>query len=122
MNSLPELIYRVISGADWERTQVTELVPLGVSDKRDGFVHLSTEATLIETANLYFKPSQSPVALEVEVVQLGNELKWEAAESRGGVLFPHLYNAGITLASIRAVMVLDYSDQGFSLGKRIEIR
>jgi len=122
MKPLPELIYRVISADDWEQTKASDVVPLGESDKRDGFVHLSTQATLLETANLYFKPSQEPVVLEVEVAQLGNALKWEAAESRGGVLFPHLYTAGITMASIRAVVVLDASEQGFSLGERIEFR
>ena len=122
MDPLPDLIYRVISGDDWEQTKASDLVPRCGADERDGFIHLSTRETIVETANLYFEPAEQPVVLEVDVVELGPALKWEPVESRGGVLFPHLYTAGITMASIRAVTVLDYSEQGFSLGERIEFR
>jgi uncharacterized protein (DUF952 family) len=117
-----EIIYRIVPSSDWQLTLENGLVPLGPTDKRDGFVHMSTEQTLIETANLYFKPSDEPVVLEVVVEKLEAELKWEPAASRGGMLFPHLYAAGIPLAAIRATVVLDHTDtDGFSFGQKKEL-
>ena len=117
-----EIIYRIVPSSDWQLTLENRLVPLGPTDKRDGFVHMSTEQTLIETANLYFKPADEPVVLEVVVEKLNSELKWEPAASRGGMLFPHLYAEGIPLAAIKAMVVLEHSEEnGFSFGKKKEL-
>ena len=110
-------LYRVVSLEDWEETQKLGRVPRCGSDERDGFVHLSTEETFIETANLYFEISESPLALEIDPEHLGNDLKWERVASRGDVAFPHLYSEGIPLSAVRAVISLDHFTQsGFIRG------
>jgi uncharacterized protein (DUF952 family) len=115
-------IYRVVSLEDWNQAQGQGLVPLGATDKRDGFVHMSTEQTLIETANLYFKPADKPVVLEVVVAKVEADLKWEPAASRGGALFPHLYAEGIPLTAIQATVELEHSEEnGFSFGQKKEL-
>jgi uncharacterized protein (DUF952 family) len=117
-----EIIYRIVPSSDWQLTLENGLVPLGPVDKRDGFVHMSTEQTLIETANLYFKPDDKPVVLEVVVAKLEAELKWEPAASRGGALFPHLYAEGIPLTAIQATVELQHSEEnGFSFGQKKEL-
>jgi uncharacterized protein (DUF952 family) len=87
-------------------------------DRRDGFIHLSTRETMIETANLYFKVSESPVLLEVDAGLLGSKLRWEKVSSRENQHFPHLYAEGIPLTSIRAVIVLEHGAEGFTIGAR----
>ena len=78
-----EFLYRVVSLEDWEEAQGLGRVPRCGSDDRDGFVHLSTEETFIETANLYFEISEAPLALEIDPKLLGDDLKWESVASRG---------------------------------------
>ena len=117
------VIYRVVASEDWERTKTQGIVPLGGSDERDGFVHMSTQETMLETANRYFEPKEQPVVLEVEADALGDALKWEPVESRDGVMFPHLYSDGIPLYAIRAVVCLAHSaDAGFSCGRRENLK
>ena len=117
-----DFLYRVVSLEDWEQAQRLGRVPRCGSDERDGFVHLSTEETFIETANLYFEISESPLALEIDPEHLGNDLKWERVASRGGVAFPHLYSEGIPLSAVRAVISLDHFTQsGFISGLKREL-
>ena len=115
-------LYRVVSLEDWEQAQRLGRVPRCGSDERDGFVHLSTEETFIETANLYFEISEAPLALEIDPEHLGNDLKWERVASRGDVAFPHLYTEGIPLSAVRAVISLDYDrENGFACGLKREL-
>lgn len=57
-------------------------------DLSDGFIHLSTEAQLTETVDRHFA---GQTGLWVAAVDLAayRSIRWE--ESRGGKLFPHLY-------------------------------
>ena len=115
-------LYRVVSLEDWEQAQKLGRVPRCGADARDGFVHLSTEETFLETANLYFEISEAPLALVIDPGHLGDDLKWEAVASRGGVAFPHLYSEGIPLSAVRAVISLDYSEgNGFTCGLKREL-
>ena len=115
-------LYRVVSLEDWEQAQKLGRVPRCGADARDGFVHLSTEETVIETANLYFEISEAPLALVIDPGHLGDDLKWEAVASRAGATFPHLYSEGIPLSAVRAVISLDYSEgNGFTCGLKREL-
>ena len=115
-------LYRVVSLEDWEQAQKLGRVPRCGADARDGFVHLSTEETFLETANLYFEISEAPLALVIDPGLLGGDLKWETVESRGGAAFPHLYSEGIPLSAIRAVIFLDHSQEnGFTCGLKKEL-
>ena len=118
----PNSVYRVITGEDWEKTQAGQYVPLGDVDERDGFVHLSTMDTVLETADLYFKADQAPLVLEVDAAVLGEELKWEPVASRGGMPFPHLYAPGIPKRALIAVVALEEGPEGFALGERTQLR
>jgi len=119
---MDDFIYRVVSLEDWEQAQRLGRVPRCGADDRDGFVHLSTEKTFIETANLYFETSEAPLALEIDPKLLGDDLKWEAVASRGDAAFPHLYSKGIPLSAVRAVIPLEHSAQsGFTCGLKREL-
>ena len=67
-------------------------------DHRDGFIHFSTAAQLVETAAKHFAGQSDLMLVAVDDGVLGAALKWEA--SRGGALFPHLYGA-LPVAAVR---------------------
>ena len=115
---MEEWVYRIVGLDDWREALGAGRVPRCGSDERDGFVHLSTAGTCLETANLYFDVSEQPVVLEIEAAALGEALRWEAVESRGGQRFPHLYAAGIPVDSVRSVTALEHTPAGFVYGER----
>ena len=120
---MKDLLYRVIPEEGWPETLRCGEVPLCGADQRDGFVHLSTEDTVLQTAALYFTPEESPIVLEISSDGLGDALRWEEVESRDGERFPHLYAPGIPLSAVRARIKLIPDDVGgYSLGPREEWR
>lgn len=118
---MTKFIYRVISREDWEETVASGGVPRCGNDERDGYVHLSPYETVLETAGLYFTLDEEPLVLEIDEVALGESLRWEAVESRGGALFPHLYADGIPRSAIRARIELVSVGEGqYRFGERTE--
>ena len=82
-------VFKICPAADW-RTAIEEGVYLGSSvDRRDGFIHLSTNDQLAETRRRHFAGQRDLVLVELDPRDLGAKLRWEP--SRGGELFPHLY-------------------------------
>jgi uncharacterized protein (DUF952 family) len=57
-------------------------------DRRDGFIHLSSDSQVRETAARHFAGQEGLVLVALPVDGLDG-LRWEA--SRGGALFPHVY-------------------------------
>ena len=55
----------------------------------DGYIHLSTAEQLETTIAKYFAGQVGLMIAEVDLVQLGDKVRWEPA--RGGDLFPHIY-------------------------------
>ena len=72
--------------AEFERERVFRGAPV---DNSDGYIHLSTaeqhEATIVK----YFAGETGLMIAEVDLVLLGDAIRWEPA--RGGDLFPHIY-------------------------------
>ncbi len=77
-------------------------------DLADGYIHLSTAAQLTETVDKHFAGQSD---LHVAAVDLAayRTLKWE--ESRGGQLFPHLYEP-LLLETVIAYGPLQRDDDG----------
>lgn len=89
--SVPELIYKVAAGAVIAEADARgELVGTPV-DLADGYIHFSTAAQLAETLKRHFRDQQDLVLLAVRTGDIAAGLRWE--KSRGGDLFPHLYQA-----------------------------
>jgi uncharacterized protein (DUF952 family) len=63
--------------------------------RSEGFIHCSTLAQVIDTANRFYRGQDDLVVLHIEESRLTAELKYEApATPHGeatGELFPHLY-------------------------------
>ena len=83
------LIYKVVSRDDWEAARKGGVFK-GVSiDLQDGYIHFSTHAQVRETVAKHFAGRQDLLIVAVEAESL-EQIKWEP--SRGGDLFPHLYD------------------------------
>jgi uncharacterized protein (DUF952 family) len=85
------LVYKILRASEWEtlrREGITAGAPI---DVEDGFVHLSDDGQVEETAARHFAGIDGLVLLALDADALGEALRWEP--SRGGALFPHLYRA-----------------------------
>ena len=81
-------MFKILRAAEWAALEAEGRFAGSADDRRDGFIHLSTEAQLAGTLAKHFAGEVGLVVLRV-AVETDPELKWEA--SRGGALFPHLY-------------------------------
>jgi len=82
-------IYHVCRAEDWAAAEATGAYRGSADDRRDGFIHFSTAAQVVESVAKHRAGQEGLVLLAVEAAALGEALKWEP--SRGGQLFPHLY-------------------------------
>ncbi|HEX3709450.1 MAG TPA: DUF952 domain-containing protein [Pseudolabrys sp.] len=82
-------IYKILPAALWSEAKRAGVLRGSEVDARDGFIHFSTAAQVIETAAKHFAGQENLVLLRIDSETLGMALKWEP--SRGGALFPHLY-------------------------------
>lgn len=85
------MIYHLAREADWTTAAGTSRYEGGTADRKDGFIHFSTEAEIATSARLYCRGLTDLLLIAVEADNLSAALKWES--SRDGKLFPHLYGA-----------------------------
>ena len=83
------LIYKICTQEEWRDAEQQGQFVGSTVDKADGFIHFSTALQAEETARKHFAGQTGLVLVTVDAEKLSSELKWE--ESRGGDLFPHLY-------------------------------
>lgn len=85
------LIFKIVDAAEWRAAEGAGVFAGSAVDERDGFIHLSTEAQVRETAARHFAGRVDLFLVAFDDTGLGPALRWE--KSRGGALFPHLYGA-----------------------------
>lgn len=91
------LIYKIFRAPEWDALTANGTTKGAPIDIADGYVHLSTDAQVRETAAKHFAGEEDLVLLAVEADGL-DALTWEP--SRGGALFPHLYR-DLTLGDVQ---------------------
>jgi uncharacterized protein (DUF952 family) len=84
------LIYHVCKADEWEAARRAGRYPGSSQDQADGFIHFSSGAQVVESVAKHRAAQEGLVILEVDAPALGALLRWEP--SRGGALFPHLYD------------------------------
>ena len=84
-----DLIYKITPKGAWEEAESAGRFDGAAIDLADGFIHFSTKAQVAETAAKHFAGQDDLLLVAVSTTPLGDALKWEV--SRGGALFPHLY-------------------------------
>ena len=83
------VIYKIVAGAVWhEAAAAGRFAGAGV-DLADGYIHFSTAAQVRDTAARHFAGVPGLLLVAVDTQALAAALRWEP--SRGGDLFPHLY-------------------------------
>lgn len=85
---MTKTIYRFTLKTQWEKG-LEDGIYVAEDFDMDGFIHLSTQEQLIETANLHASREQELVLLVIDTDKVKAPLKFEP--SRGGQLFPHIY-------------------------------
>jgi uncharacterized protein (DUF952 family) len=91
-------IYKICEQALWRAAESEGRFLGSPLDERDGFIHFSTAAQVAETAAKHFANQSDLMLIAADAEALGAALKWE--RSRGGDLFPHLYDA-LPLAAVQ---------------------
>jgi uncharacterized protein (DUF952 family) len=102
-------IYKICDAAAWQAAErVGEFAGAPV-DLADGYIHFSAADQVAETAAKHFAGQHDLVLVAVDADALGSALKW--GPSRGGALFPHLYDK-LPLVAVRWTMPLPLGPDG----------
>ena len=87
--------------------------------RAEGFIHCSTLAQVVDTANRFYRGQDELVVLCIEESRLNTELKYEAPTTQRGesadALFPHLYGELNVDAVVRVVELPCGADGSFQL-------
>jgi uncharacterized protein (DUF952 family) len=102
-------IYKIVPSSLWQVAEAAGLFRGAPVDLADGFIHFSTAAQAEETAAKHFAGQTDLLLVSVPAATLGPRLKWEP--SRGGALFPHLYDV-LDLAAVTKVEPLPLGANG----------
>ncbi len=94
----PDFVYKIATDAAFAPARATGVFAGMPVDTKDGYMHFSTAAQLADTLRLHFAGQSGLVLLAVRTADLGDDLIWEP--SRGGQLFPHLYNRSLPLSAV----------------------
>ena len=100
---MPTAIYKICDAALWREAERGGSFAGAPVDLADGYIHFSTAAQVRETAARHFAGKTDLILAAVEAEALGNSLRYEP--SRGGALFPHLYEP-LPLSAVRWVKPL----------------
>jgi uncharacterized protein (DUF952 family) len=103
------VIYKICNRTLWAGAERAGHFHGAPVDERDGFIHFSTAAQVVETADKHFAGVKDLVLVAVDANALGEALRWEP--SRGGALFPHLYGA-LSLTAVLWVKALPLGPDG----------
>ena len=104
----PERIYHITPRADWEAAQRAGIYRADTLETQ-GFIHCSTGAQVINTANVWFPGQQNLLLLEIDPRQAGAEIRYEGLA--GVEMFPHLYGP-LPLAAVTRILRLEPDAEG----------
>ena len=88
------MILHIVKRDQWEDAiRKKEYAPASLES--EGFIHCSTAAQVVETANLFYREQSDLMIVCLEEGHLTSQLTYEPAvrvgDERAGVLFPHIY-------------------------------
>ena len=106
---MPEVAYKIVDAAEWRAAVAEGRYDGAPVDLADGYIHMSTETQLAETARRHFAGRSDLLLLTVDLSKFDDDLVWEP--SRGGDLFPHLY-APLPVATVTASRAFSVTADG----------
>ena len=104
---MTDKIYKICPADIWQAAQAKGLFSGSGIDLIDGYIHFSTADQVAQTAHLHFNGQTDLWLIEIDTKSL--LLKWE--ESRGGQLFPHLYDE-MPMEAVSQIWPMPLDDQG----------
>ena len=118
-----DVICHIIKRSEW-MLAVARGTYAPTSLRDEGFIHCSTLAQVIDTANRFYRGQEDLVVLCIEQSRLNAELKYEAPTmQRGesaGALFPHLYGELNVDAVVQVVALPCEADGSFRLPDELQ--
>ena len=109
MHDPAKIIYKIVTHEQWREAEATGIFKGAPVDLADGFIHFSTASQVKETAAKHFTGQANLLLVSVEGDALGKALSYEP--SRGGDLFPHLYDE-MPLSIVNEVTELPLDEDG----------
>lgn len=103
------MIYKICPQELWDEAVAADVFKGAPIDLLDGYIHFSSASQVAETAAKHFAGQNDLLLVAIDEKKLGDDLKWE--ESRGGDLFPHLYNT-FSPAQADSVSAITLEDNG----------
>ena len=103
-------IYKILSVIQCKEAQAAGVFRGAPVDLADGFIHFSTAAQVEETARKHFKGQDELLLATIDETRLGDSLRYEP--SRGGQLFPHLYEP-MALSAVTQIVPLPIATDGY---------
>jgi uncharacterized protein (DUF952 family) len=117
------MIFHIVELGEWEEA-LSRGSYAPVSLQGEGFIHCSTVAQLVGTANRFYRGQMGLVVLCIDESRLLAELKYEAPISAhgeaAGALFPHLYGELNVEAVVRVVELPCEADGSFRLPRSLD--
>jgi uncharacterized protein (DUF952 family) len=115
------IILHITTRADWDAARATgSYAPASL--ETEGFIHCSTPAQAVGSANKFFHGRTDLVLLCIDEARVSAELYYEppatvagAPDPRAGELFPHIYGPLELDAVVRVVPFPCDRDGGFTL-------
>jgi uncharacterized protein (DUF952 family) len=109
---MDDIIYTMVRAADWRVAEAAGAYHGSADDRRDGFLHFSTDAQIRASAAKHRAGEADLLLVVVDAAALGEALRWEPASGgRRPGLFPHLYGA-LPLSAVRMVVPLPLGPDG----------
>ncbi len=102
-------IYKIVPAALWRAAVGAGSFSGAGVDLVDGYIHFSTAAQVRDTAAKHFADVPELLIVAVDASALAPALRWEP--SRGGDLFPHLYQ-DLPLGAVQWVEPLPVNANG----------
>jgi uncharacterized protein (DUF952 family) len=115
---LKSVIFHILKRSEWEAA-LSRGRYAAASLRVEGFIHCSTLAQVVDTANRFYRGQAGLVVLCIDEARLRAELKYEAPKSAhgeaAGEVFPHFYGELNVDAVVRVVELPCEVDGSFRL-------
>jgi uncharacterized protein (DUF952 family) len=111
------ILHHITTQAEWDAARAAGAYrPASLA--REGFIHTSTPAQTIATANAIFRGRTDLVLLYIDEAKVDAEIRYEhppASDARAAERFPHIYGP-LSPAAVVEVVALPYdAERGFTL-------
>jgi uncharacterized protein (DUF952 family) len=112
------VVVHIVRRSEWVEA-IERGIYAPVSLRAEGFIHCSTVAQVVDTANRFYRGQGGLVVLCIEESRLNAELRYEAPSGAhgevAGELFPHLYGELNVEAVMRVVELPCEADGSFRM-------